>query len=376
MKIIFLNSHPIIYFSKLYRYLEKNIDFEVWYCSKYGVEKHFDKEFNSYRYVEELLDGFKYKFLLNLNPFSRAREKLLDTLNPLILYELLKLKKGDIIISHGWSRLTMLFAIIFGHFYGIKVGLRVETPLIHEQYYKGPKKVLRNFFLRKLFNHVDYFFYIGTQNKNFYLHHGVRKEKLIFMPYAVEPKNKILEKRNKTNNIFFSGKLFEKKNPLDLLIAFSKMKNKNTNLLFAGNGSQIHNLIAKAKALNIYSRVKFLGLLNSKELDYWYDKIDLLVLPSGYGETWGLVINEALEFNNPVIVSNMVGSSIDLCNGNGYIFECNNIEDLTLKLDRIYDLPNKEFHSFRIKSSKLKQKFSFKSIEENLLILINSNNNK
>ena len=373
MKIVFLNSHPVSYFSKLYGYLEKKLDFEVWYCSKYGVKKHYDKQFNSYRFVKDILIGFNYKFLYNLNPFSRAREKILDTVNPSILYELLKLKKGDIVISHGWSRLTMLFVLIFGRLYGIKVGLRGETPIIHEKEHKGLKKIIRNLFLKFLFKRVDYFFYIGTHNRNFYLHHGVQKEKLIFMPYAVEPKNKILKEKDKTNNIFFCGKLFDKKNPLDLLIAFSKMQNKNINLLFAGEGSQKEMLVDKAKSLNVSSRVKFLGLLNSQELDYWYDKIDLLVLPSGFGETWGLVVNEALEFNNPVIVSDMVGSSLDLCKGNGYIFECNNIGDLTNKLNKIYSLSKKEFHSLRVESANLKQKFSFKSIEKNLLKLNNSN---
>tara|TARA_E500000178_G_scaffold355061_1_gene426274 strand:+ start:6725 stop:7852 length:1128 start_codon:yes stop_codon:yes gene_type:complete len=369
MKIVFLNSHPVSYFSRLYSHLEKNLNFEVWYCSKYGVKKHYDKQFNSYRFVEDLLDGFNFKFLFNMNPFSRAREKLFDTLNPSILYELLMLKKGDLIISHGWSRLTMLLVLIFGRLYGIKVGLRGETPIIHEEQHKGFKRILRNVFLKFLFTRVDYFFFIGTHNRNFYLHHGVQKDKLIFMPYAVEPKNKVLKEKDKTNNIFFCGKLFEKKNPLDLLIAFSKMQNKNINLLFAGEGSQKDELLNKAKSLNISSRVKFLGLLNRQELDYWYDKIDLIVLPSGYGETWGLVINEAIEFNNPVIVSDMVGSSIDLCEGNGYIFECNNIEDLTKKLNKIYALSNKEFYSLRHKSSSLKEKFSFKTIEKNLLNL-------
>lgn len=151
------------------------------------------------------------------------------------------------------------------------------------------------------------------------------------------------------------------------------MQNKNINLLFAGEGSQKEELFDKAKSLNVSSRVKFLGLLNRQELDYWYDKIDLLVLPSGYGETWGLVVNEALEFNNPVIVSDMVGSSVDLCKENGYIFECNNIEDLTKKLNKIYSLSDKEFYYLRVQSFKLKEKFSFKSIEKNLLNLNNSN---
>ena len=44
MKIVFLNSHPIAYFSDLYKFLSKSgINFEVWYCSKYGIKKHYDK---------------------------------------------------------------------------------------------------------------------------------------------------------------------------------------------------------------------------------------------------------------------------------------------------------------------------------------------
>ena len=69
----------------------------------------------------------------------------------------------------------------------------------------------------------------------------------------------------------------------------------------------------------------------------------MIVLPSGYGETWGLVINEAIEYGLPVIVSDMVGCSIDLCNNNGYIFKYKDITDLTSKLKKIYSLDDKSY---------------------------------
>lgn len=43
-----------------------------------------------------------------------------------------------------------------------------------------------------------------------------------------------------------------------------------------------------------------------------YVAADVVVLPSDYGETWGLVINEAMATGLPAIVSNRVGCAGDL----------------------------------------------------------------
>jgi glycosyltransferase involved in cell wall biosynthesis len=47
-----------------------------------------------------------------------------------------------------------------------------------------------------------------------------------------------------------------------------------------------------------------------------------LVLPSDYGETWGLVVNEAMACGLPAIVSDRVGCGPDLVSaaGAGFIF--------------------------------------------------------
>ena len=149
MKIIFLNSHPISYFSDMYRYLRSNgLNFEVWYCSKYGLNNHFDIQFNSFRKTEGLLEGFKSKFLLNFLKAKNAKETIFNTLNPSILKEISNLDRNTIVISHGWSRLTMVLTLIFGGMFGVKVGLRTETPLTHEYNYKGVKKSLRTFILK------------------------------------------------------------------------------------------------------------------------------------------------------------------------------------------------------------------------------------
>jgi len=58
---------------------------------------------------------------------------------------------------------------------------------------------------------------------------------------------------------------------------------------------------------------------------------DCLILPShGPGETWGLVVNEAMACGLSVIVSNKVGCASDLIaeNKNGFVFQKGNIEIL------------------------------------------------
>ncbi len=368
MKIVFLNSHPIAYFSDLYKFLSKSgINFEVWYCSKYGIKKHYDKEFNSYRVTKDLTNGFKFKFLYNFKLNSTGEEKLLDTLNPFLFFDLLSLKRGDIIICHGWSRITMLFTIFFSRVFGLKVGLRAETPIIHEKNYHGFKRKIRKIFLQLVFKKIDYFFYIGTYNKQFYKSFGISDNQLISMPYSVKPK-KVPFKLNikRKNKILFCGKLINKKRPLDLLKAYCLLKDPKLEINFAGDGCQRYLLEKFSIENKIANKINFLGLLSFEKLDEIYNQSDCIVLPSGYGETWGLVLNEALEHSLPIIVSDMVGGSIDLCQNNGYIFEYSNVQDLANKIKDLYNANDYDFEIMRKNSFKIKEKFSFSEILNNL----------
>lgn len=58
--------------------------------------------------------------------------------------------------------------------------------------------------------------------------------------------------------------------------------------------------------------VSFSGFLNQSEMPRAYAACDCLVLPSDYGETWGLVVNEAMACGLPAIVSDRVGCGPDL----------------------------------------------------------------
>ncbi len=69
------------------------------------------------------------------------------------------------------------------------------------------------------------------------------------------------------------------------------------------------------------------GFLNQSELPAAYIAADLLVLPSGWHETWGLVVNEAMNFGLPIVVSDRVGCAADLVRPgwNGFVVESGNV---------------------------------------------------
>ena len=71
---------------------------------------------------------------------------------------------------------------------------------------------------------------------------------------------------------------------------------------------EIQNQLKEVKELDY----EMVGFINQKEIVEYYAKSDTVVVPSIDGETWGLVVNEALQCGCRVIATDKVGSSRDL----------------------------------------------------------------
>jgi glycosyltransferase involved in cell wall biosynthesis len=67
---------------------------------------------------------------------------------------------------------------------------------------------------------------------------------------------------------------------------------------------------------------------------------DALVLPSGYGETWGLAVNEAQACGRPSLVSDCVGCARDIVREgeNGMIFRTDDWEDCMRVMRRMAEV--------------------------------------
>lgn len=119
--------------------------------------------------------------------------------------------------------------------------------------------------------------------------------------------------REQVTKFLYVGRLVEVKNLKILISVFNDLP--QLSLTIAGFGEQEAELKAMAK-----SNVTFLGAVNNKQLPEVYQAHDVFILPSK-SETWGIVVEEALNNGLPVIVSDRVGCHEALVNEeNGLVF--------------------------------------------------------
>jgi glycosyltransferase involved in cell wall biosynthesis len=112
--------------------------------------------------------------------------------------------------------------------------------------------------------------------------------------------------------LVFAAKFIDKKHPLELLHSFARFVagGGRAHLLMVGSG-ELHPA-CQAFATEHKLPVTFTGFLNQSHIADAYLAADCLVLPSDAGETWGLVVNEAMACGRPAIVSSLVGCAADL----------------------------------------------------------------
>jgi 1,2-diacylglycerol 3-alpha-glucosyltransferase len=109
--------------------------------------------------------------------------------------------------------------------------------------------------------------------------------------------------------LLYVGRLAPEKN-LDLLLrafALIAAKTNDTYLILAGSGKSRGVLEARARALGIHRRTRFVGFLGRTKLDPLYQASDLFLFPSRT-ETQGLAVGEALAAGLPCIVVNAGGA--------------------------------------------------------------------
>jgi len=149
--------------------------------------------------------------------------------------------------------------------------------------------------------------YTGKIFKTFYFYNEER-----FKPLS---RKEAFSKLNMSlnENIYFgyAGRLTEEKGIEDLLSAFLMLfkENKNICLLIAGKGDKkFENNMRDFIVMNkIEGRIKIFGALSSVDIVYFYNCLDVLIVPSHSTEWWveqfGRVIIEAMACGVPVIGS-------------------------------------------------------------------------
>ncbi|CAH8292958.1 glycosyltransferase involved in cell wall biosynthesis [Mariniflexile fucanivorans] len=381
-KIIFVNSHPIQYFAPLYKYLNNNgLKTKAWYCSDYSIKGGYDKEFGiKVKWDIPLLNGYEYSFFKNFSSNKELYTGFFGLINLGMIRQLFREPKS-VIIVHGWNFFSHFLVLLLGKIKGHTICLRSETPLVHEQHKHGLKQRLKQFGLKYiLFPRVDYFLYIGMQNKLFFKSLGIKEKSLLFCPYSIDnerfseefkkyssQKHDLRDKLGILDSdkvILYSGKYIDKKRPMDLLKAFGKLAKNDCWLIMVGEG-ELRSEMEKFIEENQIDRVILTGFVNQSKIPEYYALSDVFVMCSSLGETWGLSANEAMNFNLPIILSDLTGSSFDLVEEgiNGYVFETGNVNQLSEKLSGLLYENNLTWSK---SSQDIIMKYSYGTILDNL----------
>jgi len=110
-RLAVLSSHPIQYFTPLYRRIagEPDIDLMVYFCSRVGLEDYVDEGFGRrLRWDVPLLEGYPHRFLPNMGS-GRSVSTFRSLINPAILAELWR-ERPDAIKRGVIARIPPAFA--------------------------------------------------------------------------------------------------------------------------------------------------------------------------------------------------------------------------------------------------------------------------
>ena len=395
MKIGILASHPIQYHAPWFRELSRKADLEVFYAARLVAEEQGVGFGSAFEWDIDLLSGYRHKFLRN----EAARPSIhrffgCDTPE---IRNIVKYGRFDAFIVSGWNLRCYWQAVRACRRYKVPVLVRGDSQLLTSR--SRLKRRVKEVIYPRLLRQFDGFLVVGRRNSEYLRYYGVSTGQMFFVPHCVnnewfarqaeEIRNSKLPAYAQGSGVagrsgirtqwkipedafcvLFCGKFIPKKRPMDLVKAVQLMTdNSITNnhlptihLLFAGSGelgAQLRErccVVFDAESTQVSinkelitdnrkPRASFAGFLNQTEISKAYVAADCLVLPSGGGETWGLVVNEAMACGLPAIVSDAVGCAPDLIveGETGFTFPFGNASALADRLAKLSQLRTNRF---------------------------------
>jgi glycosyltransferase involved in cell wall biosynthesis len=322
MRLGVLATHPIQYHAPLYRALAREVDLDVFFAHRQTAAGQAAAGFGvAFEWDVPLTDGYRHTFLEN-----RSRRPSTDTFagtNTPDVAGHIRRGRYDAFLVNGWYTRSLWQAIVACWRTGTPVLVRGDSHLGTAR--SGLRRAAKEVAYRAFVPRFDGYLVVGELARDYLLHYGADPARMDRVPHFVDAEyfraRATASDRAATRASFgagpdetvllFAGKLLDVKRPSDLIEAAAvlRARGRAVRVVVVGSGALEADLRAQASRLGVPAH--FAGFRNQSELPAYYAAADLLVLPSE-GETWGLVVNEALACGTPAVVSDRVGCAPDL----------------------------------------------------------------
>ncbi|MCW5733953.1 MAG: glycosyltransferase family 4 protein [Enhydrobacter sp.] len=338
MRLGFLISHPIQYYTPLFRELAKQCDLTVYFAHRQTGEGQANAGFGvAFDWDVDLLAGYESRFLANV-AHKPSTDHFAGCNTPGIGGEIAS-GRFDAFVVPGWGLLSYLQAVHACRKARVPVMVRGDSQLAGRR--RTAVLLAKAVAYPAMMRRFDGYLYVGKRSREYFEHYGARPPRLFFAPHCVD--NELFGNVKRTTRpsrervrLLFTGKLIERKRPLDLIRAAALLQGRGAKVevAFAGSGELEVELKRAAKEAGIVA--VFNGFVNQSALPGVYAAADMLVLPSDARETWGLVVNEAMACGLPAVVSDMVGCGPDLIEegATGAVFPLGDVAGLADAIDR------------------------------------------
>ena len=186
---------------------------------------------------------------------------------------------------------------------------------------------------------VKYFEYYGADSKRIHLHNftSLHQEDINKKLLTDMEKSRLKERIGMTGNfnVVTVGRHIECKG-FDIVLKAAEKIGESVDFYIIGGEPSAEN--KQYKELHNLSNVHFVDFLGKDELREYYNAADLFVLMTR-GDTWGLVINEAMANGLPVITTKRCVAGVELIKDgeNGYIIDVDDTEALVNKVLMLRD---------------------------------------
>jgi glycosyltransferase involved in cell wall biosynthesis len=327
VRLAVVAQFPVHYHLPLYRAMaaDPDIDVAVLFMQRAWSASGFDPEIGAaVAWGVEKFAGYPHLVFANVSPW-RDGVGFWKFINPGLIWHVLT-GRYDAVYIHGHNHFSHIACALAAKLGGKRLILRTISNNLGDR--PGRIRLARHLIYRPLYALADVLLDIGADNRDYFRAFGVPPRKFVHAPHIVDNDFFAAERQRLAgrdaalkagfgidpaqNIVLYSAKFMAKKQPLMLVEAFVEAGlGDDWTLLMVGEGEQREAAEALA-ARYPQSRIVFAGWLDQSRIAEGYAIADILVLPSAWQETWGLIVNEAMNFGCAVIVSDRVSCGRDL----------------------------------------------------------------